>query len=168
MQWVDKRSAITADTVYADGQLVANNVSFTLPAIALLTAEVQAMGTMSVPVTGLLEHMEASVTKIGIDRGLARLCRMGKQKLEFRWTQDVVKADGSVEVEGCKAFITALPASVPSLGIEVGSVSEGEITFGVTRVQIFVNGAELLLVDRLAQIIKIDGTDYTGNINSLL
>jgi len=168
MTWLDIKGAVTADTVYADGQLVAKNVAFTLPAITLLTAEVQAMGTMSVPVMGLLEHMEATVTKIGIDKGLSRISRMTKQNLEFRWIQNVVKEGGIMDIEGCRAFITALPASVPSLGIEVGSATEGEITFGVTRVQIFVGGEELLLVDRLAQILRINGVDHMGSINSLL
>ena len=49
MAWMDMKGAIVADTVYADGKLVAKDVGFTLPGVSLQTGDVQAMGTMSVP-----------------------------------------------------------------------------------------------------------------------
>jgi phage tail tube protein FII len=166
--WMDIRSAIVADTVYSDGQLVAKDVSFTLPAVTMLTADVQAMGTMSMPVVGLLEDMEAAITKIGVDLGLSRLSRFEKQNLECRWVQSVLGSDGTSKPEGCKAFIRGVPKGIPGIAAEIGSPSENEMTFGVTRLQIFAGGKEFLLVDRLSQILRVDGKDYYGNINSLL
>lgn len=168
MSWLDIKGAVVADTVYADSQLVAKDVGFSLPGLSLMSADVQAMGTMSVPVVGLLENMELSITKVGVDKGLTRMNRLEKQNFEFRWVQDVVTADGNVKPEGCKAFVRTLPGNFPGLGVEIGSATEGETTYGVTRVQVFVNGEEVMLADRLSQILRVNGKDYMSEIKNLL
>ena len=167
-KWVDIKGAVIADTVYSDNQLVAKDVSFTLPGLEFLTADVQAMGNMSVPLIGLLENMELAITKIGIDKGLGRMNRLKKQNFEFRWVQNVVKSDGSTAVEGCKAFVRTMPGNYPETGVEVGSPSEHENTYNVTRMQVYANGVEVICVDRLSQILRIDGEDYMSKINNLL
>lgn len=167
-KWTDIKSGVVADTVYSDNVLVAKDVSFTLPGLEFMTADVQAMGNMTVPLIGLLEHMELAITKIGLDKGLSRMNRLQKQNMEFRWVQSVVKSDGSLATEGCKAFVRTMPATFPETGVEVGSASEHENTYGVTRMQVYVNGEEVLCVDRLNQILRIDGKDYMKQINNLL
>lgn len=166
--WLDIKGPVVADTVYADNALVAKDVSFTLPGIEFMTADVQAMGNMSVPLIGLLENMELSITKIGIDNGLSRMNRLKKQNFEFRWVQNVVKSDGTTSAEGCKAFVRTMPGSFPETGIEVGSASEQENTYNVTRMQIYANGEEIVCVDRLSQILRINGEDYMSKIKNLL
>lgn len=142
-KWLDIKGPVVADTVYADSTLVAKDVAFTLPGIEFLTADVQAMGNMTVPLIGLLENMELSITKIGVDNGLRRMNRLEKQSFEFRWVQNVVKSDGS-------------------------TATEAENTYNVTRLQIYANGVEICCVDRLAQILRINGEDYMSQINNLL
>lgn len=166
--WMDLKSAIAADTVYADNKLVGKDVNFTLPSITMQTAEVKAMGTMTVPIIGLLDDMELAITKIGIDAGLGRLSRLEKQNLEFRWVQSVVKSDGATSVEGCKAFVRCMPKALPGIGVEVGSAPENELTYGVSRLQIFCAGKEFLLIDRLAGKLSIDGKDYMAPVQNML
>ena len=168
MAWMDIKGAVVADTVYVDGALTAKDISFTLPGLSFLSADVQALGNMSVPLIGLLENMQASITKVGLDMGFSKMNRLVKHTIEFRWVQSVVKSDGSVAQEGCKAFIRTMPASTPDLGVEIGSASEMESTYNVSRMQIYCNGAEVLCVDRLAPTLKINGVDYYKQISSLL
>lgn len=166
--WQDIKGPVVADTVYSDNVLVAKDTAFTLPGIEFLTADVKAMGNMSVPLIGLLENMPLSITKIGIDSGLSRMNRLEKQNFEFRWVQNVVKSDGSTSVEGCKAFVRTMPSGLPEIGVEVGNASEQENTYNVTRVQIYANGVEILCVDRLSQILRVNGKDYMSEITKLL
>lgn len=166
--WMDIKGEVVADTVYADKVLVAKDVNFTLPGLEFLTADVKAMGNMTVALPGLLENMELAITKIGIDQGLSRMNRLEKQNFEFRWVQDVIKSDGSQKVEGCKAFVRTLPGTIAGTGVEVGSAPEHENTYNVTRIQVFANGEEILCVDRLSQILRVDGKDYMTQINNLL
>lgn len=167
-KWIDLKGAVVADTVYSDGTLVAKDVSFTLPSIAFQTAEVQAMGSMTVPIVGLLENMELSINKVGIDTGLKRMNRLEKQSFEFRWVQNVTKSDGTQAVEGCKAFVRTMPGSLSEIGVEVGNASEQENIYNVTRMQIYVGGTEYLCVDRLSQILRVNGKDYYSKIKNLL
>ena len=166
--WLDLKGPILANTVYNDGNLVAKDVSITLPAITPASADFKAMGTMSMPILGQIEAMEAAITKIGIDFGLLSLVKFESKTLEFRWVQDVKKSDGSTETEGCKAFLRVMPKTIPGLGLEPGSTSEGELTFAVSRFQLFVGGKEYWLIDQLNQIMRIDGKDYCKSIRSLL
>ena len=94
--------------------------------------------------------------------------RLEKQNFEFRWVQNVVKSDGSAGVEGCKAFVRTMPGTLPEVGVEVGSAPENENTYNVTRLQIYANGTELLCVDRLSQVLRVNGKDYMKTINNLL
>ena len=41
-KWLDLKGPVVADTVYSDNTLVARDVSFTLPGIEFMTADVQA------------------------------------------------------------------------------------------------------------------------------
>lgn len=167
--WLDIKGAVVADTVYESGKLVAKDTSFTLPSITQMTADLNAMGTMTVPLVGLIENMELAITKIGEDKGLGRMSKLKKRNFEFRWVQNVVKSDGTTATEGCKAFVRTFPATtIPGAGVEIGSSSENELTYSANRLQIFIGGYEYLLVDRLNQILKIDGEDYMKSINKLL
>ena len=143
-------------------------MSITLPSVTFLTGEVQAMGTMSVILAGLIEDMEAAITKVGLDTGLGKMLTPTKHDFEFRWAQNVLKADGTTKPEGCKAFITGAPKGLPGVGVEIGSNIEAEIAIGCTRYQLFVDGAEICCIDRLAQVCRINGVDYYKDIASLL
>ena len=101
---MDQANAILADTCYCDNVLVAKDVSINLPAVNFLTSEVKAMGSMDVVLVGLLEAMEASITKVGQDEGLSRALTPEKHNYEFRYVQNVTKGDGTAKPEGCKAF----------------------------------------------------------------
>ena len=166
-KWLDIKGPVVADTVYADSTLVAKDVAFTLPGIEFLTADVQAMGNMTVPLIGLLENMELSITKIGVDNGLRRMNRL-ESRARVPLGSECRKIRRIHRNRGCKAFVRTMPGSFPELGVEVGSATEAENTYNVTRLQIYANGVEICCVDRLAQILRINGKDYMSQINNLL
>ena len=165
---MDKKNAVLADTCYCDNILAAQDVAVALPAVTFLTTEINAMGTMDVVLAGLIEAMEATITKIGIDTGLGRMLTPKKHNFEFRWAQNVLKSDGTTKPEGCKAFITGVPKGVPATSLEIGSNIESEIAIGCTRYQLFCGGKEILCIDRISQICKINGIDYYQSIKTLL
>lgn len=159
---------VVADTVYCDNKLVARDVSATLPEVAATTADVQAMGTLSLPIWQLIEHMETAITKIGVDLGFASLIKPDMKTIELRWVQTVTDANGNSKNVGCKAFIKGIPTKIPGVGLEIGATMEGEITIATTRYSLFVDGREICLIDKLAGICRINGKDYAGDIGSML
>lgn len=158
---------VVADTAYSDGELVARDVGITLPEVAAQTADLMAMGTMSMPIWQLIENMETAITKIGVDKGLSKLIKPDMKPLEFRWPQTVTDADGITKTVSCKAFIRGIPNKIPAIGIAVGEAGENEVTIMTTRYSLFVDGKEMFLIDRLAGIVRIDGKDY-ADISSML
>ena len=145
---------VVADTAYSNGSLVARDVAITLPEVTPLTAD-------------LLDNMEASLTKIGVDMGLRALIKPDMKPLEFRWVQTITDANGNTRNVGCKAFLRGIPNKIPGIGLEVGSASENEVTITVTRYNLFVDGQEMFLIDRLAGKCRIAGTEY-GDVSSML
>lgn len=168
MNHIDIRGPVLASTVRSGGVLSAKDVTVTLPSITPLTIEVRAMGTLTLPVWALLENMEMTINKIGVDMGLARFARMEIDDHEFRWVQNVIKADGRSTPEGCKAFVRAVPLSIPGTAVEIGVAPESDISFSATRYQLFAGGEELWCIDRLAGICRIYGKDYYKEIESFL
>lgn len=167
-KWLDLKGPILANTVYLGGTLVAKDVTISLPSVTPATADFKAMGTLTMPMLGQIEAMEAAITKVGIDLGLRSMVKLEAMTLECRWVQDVKKSDGSTVTEGCKAFLRAMPKGIPGLSVDPGSASENEIAFAVSRYQLFVDGAEYWLIDQLNQIMRIGGVDYCKEIRSLL
>lgn len=165
---LDVKGPVVANSLYCDNTQVAKDVKFTLPEITFKTAEISSMGTMTVPLLGLIENMETTITKIGLDTGFSKLNKLESLNLEYRWVQTSIDKNGTVKHEGCKAFVKTLPSNIPSVNVEPGSATEVEHKFTVTRLQIFVDGKEAMLIDRLNNLIVIDGTNYTTNINKML
>lgn len=162
------KGAVLANTCYKNGELVAKDVTLTLPSVNFRTAEHNALGTIELPMLGQIEAMEASVTKKGYDSGLAKLAMPEAMNLEFRFVQDSISGDNVSTPEGCRAFMRAVPKTLPGSDLEPGEVGDTQITFAVTRYQLFVGGEEVCLIDQLNGIQRIYGTDYAKSINSLL
>ena len=82
--------------------------------------------------------------------------------------QTVTDANGVTKNVGAKAFIKGIPASIPGIGVEIGTASENECTYSVTRYQLVVDGVEMFLIDRLAGVLRIGGKDYASQLANLL
>lgn len=116
----------------------------------------------------VIEAMEASITKIGIDLGLRSLVKLTSKTIEIRWAQDVKLSDGSTKTEGCKAFLRCVSKGIPGLNVDPGNASENEIALAVSRYQLFVAGNEYWLIDQLNTIMRVGGVDYAKDIRSVL
>ena len=157
----------SADTVYDGDEMVARDVGVTLPEVAAVTFEIQAMGTMTMPDWSRIENMETAITRIGVDRGLATMSKPGAKNLEFRGVYPVTDANGNTKNVGVKAFIKGYSTKIPGIGVTVGDPSETELTYATSRYQLFVDGEEMWCIDRLAGICRIAGVEY-ANMDSLL
>lgn len=159
---------VTGSTVYSENKLVARDTSFTLPEITPMVAELQATGPMSLPVWSMIEALETAITKIGVDEGLGRLIKPNMKPLEFRWAQTITDANGVTKNVGCKAFIKGMPVNIPALAVTIGETIEGEVRIATVRYALYVDGQEVVLIDKMAGKVKIMGVDYAEPVNALL
>ena len=158
---------VVADTAYMDGVLVARDVSISLPEVVPATVDLTAMGTFTMPVWQLIQHLEAIITRIGLDKGLRSHLTPDMKPLEVRWVQTITEADGTTRNAGCKAFLKGIPANLPGINLDMGSTTEQQNKIALTRYNLFVDGVEMWLIDRLAGIVRIDGKNY-ADLNSML
>lgn len=165
---MDKYSAVVADTVRVNGTVAAEDVSIEFPSITNQTADIKAMGTLSLPMLGLIDDMTTTITKVGVDKGYSKMIRLEKTNLEARWVGEKVDASGKTTAVGYKAFVTGIPQEIPGISVEVGSSPESAVKYTTYRYQLFADGEEVILVDRMNQILRINGVDYMKDIRNLL
>lgn len=168
MSSMEKQGPVLGATAYCDGALVAEDVAFGLPEVAFQTWTANAMGALDLPALALTDSMEATITKIGVDVGLKRLLAGGPRALEFRWASDALDATGRARRVGHKAFLNLIPKKFPGISVAIGEPGENELSFAVTRFQLFNDGEETILIDKLAGILRINGEDLASEVNSLL
>ena len=167
MAALDKMGAVLATKVLCDNITVAEDVVVTLPDVELITAEVKAMGTYNVP-TPLTNPLEPTITSVSIDKGLFNMLGLESKTFEFRFVTNFLNTSGDTEVHGCKAFIKGIPTKIPGGSIEPGASWSGDVPISATRYQLFVDGVEKILIDKLKNICKINGIDYAKEMKSLL
>ena len=168
MAFLNINGAIVANTVYCNNKLVAKDVEITLPEVAPVLADVEAMGTMSFPIWQRIDNMELSFTKIGLDLGLGSIMAASIKPLEFRFPQETIDANGNTRTVSCKAFIKCIPTTIPEIGAVPGESSAIESAHTVTRYQLYVDGKEIFTIDRLAGLVRINGKDMTKGLQSML
>lgn len=156
-----------ATKVLCDKEVVAEDVKFTLPEVTFQTVEHQALGKIDLPIP-LTDAMEAGITYIGVDKGLYKMLGLESKAFEFRFVQTETKKSGEQKNIGCKAFIKGIAKGIPGGDFEVASSIEGAITIAVMRYQLYVDGEEVVLIDKLKGILKINGKDYAEEIKNLI
>ncbi len=164
---LEKMGAVLATKVLCGITEVARDVNITLPDINFITTEVNGLGKINIP-TCLTEAMQSTVTSVGMDKGYFKMLGLTSQVLEYRFVKNALESSGDTKVKGYKAFLRGIPSNIPGGGLELGSSWSGDVTFEVTRYQLFADGVEQILIDKLKGICKINGKDYAKDINSLL
>lgn len=160
--------AVVGTTAYFDGKLVARDAAINLPEVSPMTATLPIMGEMEFPIWQLIQNMQATVSKVGIDLLAKTMIGPDLKPIEFRWVQMVKRLDGTVAEVGCKAFMNGFTANIPGYGVEVGSPSENDHPFNLMRYRLVIDGQETVLIDRTAGKVVINGKDYTAKMNSML
>lgn len=164
---LDKIGTVLATKVLCDNITVAEDVVITLPDIKFVTSEIKAMGTLNVP-TPLTNPIEPTITSVGMDNGLYNMLGLSSKTFEFRFVKNVLNTSGDIEVKGYKVFIKGIPFNVPGGSVEPGASWSGDVKISATRYQVFVDGVEKVLIDKLKNTCKINGVDYAKDMKSLI
>ena len=167
MASLDKMGAVLATKVLCDDIVVAEDVTITLPDIEFVTAEQKALGTINIP-TPLTNAVELTITSVGIDNGLFNMLGLESKTFEIRFVKNLLNTSGDLEAVGYKVFAKGIPYTIPGGSVEPGASWSGDVKISLTRYQVYKDGIEYILIDKLKNICKINGTDYASDIKSLL
>ncbi|MDA3732387.1 phage major tail tube protein [Niameybacter massiliensis] len=163
--------SIIAHKLLSNNVEIDDQVSCQLPSIEKPTQEIKGagiMGPIDMPMTGQVNSMVFSISSRSINSGASELAKPGVQNLELRFIRDIMQADGSMIPEGTKIFISGVNKKYDPGKIENGATMDGSIEFEVLRYRQVINGKEVLLIDKLNSIYKINGIDYMEKIRAAL
>lgn len=149
-----------------DGSYVAKDVNITLPEITMQTAEFKGMGSIEIPVP-LTDALETTVAQNGLKKEFFKACALESKTHEFRASQQITE-DGRVRTVGIKAFVKGICKDIPGATLEQGETIDGDIAIATLRYQLYVDGEEVILIDKLNNIFKIYGKDYAESMNSFI
>jgi len=168
----DIKSSVIYTALFDNDRYIGAGVSVTLPGVTLSTADIKGagvMGTLAIPSTGQIESMEWVVNLRGIEADSDRLTRPGMHRQELRFYQDTYNP-GSAKMSQnyVKIFLDGIFKSNDGGSVEQGNPVEGSATYELFRMQKFVDGAEILLIDKTKGIYQVNGTDYWAPIRSIM
>ncbi len=163
---LDKNGGVLADTWYIDSKLVGEGVKITLPNLEWLTQSIKANGNMDIPLAGLTDALDCNITT---DGGIIPAAvKPGMQSHECRWVKTVIDKNGSTKEVGCKAFLKMISKNIPEQAVEEQEAMESSYDYSVSRYQLFENGVEKVLIDKIAGVFKINGTNYAKSLDNYL
>ena len=155
-----------------DGSLEIEDVtSVTLPDVEFTTDEYDVSGLAAVIEAIDPSHVNAMTFSVAHNNGLncQTLNSPKKHRFEFRIAQQALNtALGSTEYNSVKYRVEGMPKKISDGTAERGNPLGSTVDYTVTRFEKEVGGTVVTLVDALAGIIKINGTDYTSQISTLL
>ena len=164
---INKDVAVLADTWYADKKLVDENISVTFPNIEWITQQIKSGGNIDIPLIGVTDALDCNITTAGGINTAA--IKPGTQTHEFRWVKTIVdKNNGTTKNVGCKAFLKMMSKNIPEITVEVPEAQESSYDFSVTRYQLYEDGVEKFLIDKITGACRIDGIDYGSKIRNML
>ena len=164
----DITGAVEATSVFSNSKRVGKNMTVQFPDVPFATQDLKALGTISIPIIPQIDSMELTITKSGLDTNYAELSRIESQEIEVRWLQSALRNDTKIGNIYSVGYFNAIPKVIPGPSIEGATISEMDFVFEVLRMRVLIGQEEVILVDKLNDIVVINGVDYTADLRSLL
>lgn len=163
-----KKGAILATSVYIDGLLCADDAEITPPDVEFMTTTLQASGELEVPLQGLINSMELTISTQGISNRMSKLAQPQMHKIVCNAVQQVIGIDGTVINEQVKYTFKGFGKKVPSTATKQGEASSQEYVVSVSSYKAVVGGEVITNVDKLTGDCTIHGVNYGIGVRVLL
>lgn len=163
--------SVIAHKFFDNDAEVADNVSCQLPSIEFASSEVKGagiLGAMDMPSSGQLNSLNFSATMRSINKGSINVSTPGVHNIELRFSKDQFTGDGQSVPIGTKIFVKGVFKKFDPGKVEDGATMDGTIEYEALRYRIVIDGEEVLLVDKVNYIYKVNGVDYMEKIRAAL
>lgn len=154
-----------------DGMVAEDVTSVGLPSVEHPTSTISSSGMamdVDMPNTTHINAMEMTVNHNN-GENCSLLSTPGKHNLEFRTVRQRYNVPkGTLEHESVKFRCVVVHKSTEDGTIELGNPYGSTVKFSVLRYEKEVNGKVVMLVDAMTGDIKINGKNYSEQVESLL
>jgi P2 family phage contractile tail tube protein len=143
-----------------------------LPSIETQTDSIKGagiLGEIDMPTYGQIGSMTFSHGCRVDGEDAAALCAPIVQEFEVRWVTD--KLDSSnikIGIDAHKAIIKGIPKKYDPGKIETGAAMDGSNEYEVIYYKKILNGKSIIEIDKLNNVLIINGTDYAKQIRAAL
>jgi len=143
-----------------------------LPSIEKMTDTISGagiMGEIDMPTYGQIGSMTLTINTRADNPQYAILARPGEIKFEIVWVVDVFDSNqAKVGIQQHKVFLTGFNKTYDPGKIEVNAGADGSSEFEIYYLRKLVDGREVLLIDKLNYVFKVNGVDYMSALNAAL
>ena len=158
---------------YLDGtKMIGVAASVTLPEVNMKTSTVSGVGVngeLDSPTIGQFESMEQEIQFNTLySSAMDMLSPLSTVNLTLRASQQVYDKQGGYNFKGLRVVEIGRVKKFNPDKVEKGEAMEATVTLELTYLMIEVDGQQLLEVDKLNGIYKVNGTDMLAGVNSLI
>ena len=157
-------------SLFVDGNSYAGVAkTIELPEIVKKTEEYRAAGMIGdIELDMGFEKMESTVTYTGVDsRHFAQLAKCAVNDLPLRYVGAYERQDTCQHVIR-EVYMRGSLKELPLGEMELGSLNEQELVYGVTYLKVVDDGGTLCEIDLVNGICILGGVDKTSQINAML
>ena len=159
-----------AHRVYLNESHLLGHAEATLPSIQFLTETVKGggiAGEIEMPVLGMLQSMTASIAWPVITPDVLTLTAPQTHSLTLRSSQQVhTPTTGVAETQPVAIRLKVMPKQSELGKFEDGSKTDTSMEFEVLVMSVYIDNVELLHIDKLNSIFRVNAVDYLAAVRS--
>ncbi|MBP2655409.1 MAG: major tail tube protein [Firmicutes bacterium] len=156
--------------VYLDGDTLLGTAGVDLPSLDALTEKVKGAGIageVDAPVLGHYAEMGLTISWRTITGNLAVLAAPEAHALTFRGSQQTYdSSEGTFSTVPVKIIVKATPKKTSLGKFVIAGQTDSKNEFEVSYIKIYVDGDEIIEIDKYNMICTINGTDYLESVRS--
>lgn len=153
-------------------KLLADVTTITMPDLELLSETFRGAGVngeIDLPTYGQFGSLVVEISHNGLSRDTIKTFGMETQELEHRWASQVLdSATGEAEVVGKKLIFRGLPKKLGLGSVEPNKAEESSSAFELVYMKYVIGNDAVIEIDKLNDVFKVDGVDYSAAIRSVL
>jgi P2 family phage contractile tail tube protein len=155
-----------------NNKLLHDVVTVTYPDLELLSETLRGAGLngeIDLPTYGQFGSLVIEVAHNGLSLDTIRTFGQETQHLEHRWASQLLNSEtGASEVIGKKVIFKGVPKKLGIGSIEPNKPEESSSAFEVLYMKYVIGNDVAFEIDKLNDVFKVGGVDYSANINKWL
>ncbi len=157
---------------YQDGTNFLGTTTIELPEFTFLSDTLKAagiMGEIETAVIGQLSSMAITLNWNAIDPAALRLMKLTPISLDLRSGQQLFDAtSGGQKIEKIRIAVRGTIKSSNPGTLEIGAGTGGNTVVEVHYIKYVINDKDVLEIDKLNMVYKVDGIDYLAELREAL
>lgn len=159
-------------SVYKNGTDYLGASDIVLPNINAMTQTVSGAGIggeIDMPILGAFQAMSVTLNWRTVTHEAVSLLAQSTVSLDFRGAQQIYdKTDGSLKSVGTKVTVKAIGKNGTLGNFQSGSTTGTSNELEVTYIKITQDGKDILEVDKMNYVFKVDGVDNLATVRQQL